>query len=442
MNKKNIFSLLFILTTLFCFSQLNPKNEKNKIIIPFELLNNLIIIDVKINEVDFKMVLDTGSNQNILFSYPENDSVVFNDSNKIKLSGLGFGESIDAYSSKNNSLKIKKYLNSNFNIFLVTEQNISIINKLGVPINGILGTDFFKDYFVELNYTKKKIVLYKSITKTIERKLKKYYKEEIIVQNNRPYLNVNLKRNENESNNLKLLIDTGLGESMWLFENDTIKCNSNYINDFLGQGLGGEINGKKTKISSLKINKFIFKKAIISYPDSVSYAQINTIKDRNGSLGGGILNRFNWFFDFKNETVYLRQNNNYSKPFNYNLSGIEIQHNGVQWFKETIRKNVNSTTNVVNLSHLIHENDNLKYTYKYQLKPIFEVYYIRKNSPAEKSGLQVGDVISKVDNKNAHYLTIQKIKEIFQSKKGKEITLEIIRYDLLFTITLKLEDVL
>ena len=55
------------------FSQVEWNSKKDKIDIPFELTNNLIIIDVEINNVKLSMILDTGSDKNLLFSFPEND---------------------------------------------------------------------------------------------------------------------------------------------------------------------------------------------------------------------------------------------------------------------------------------------------------------------------------------------------------------------------------
>jgi hypothetical protein len=66
----------------------------------------------------------------------------------------------------------------------------------------------------------------------------------------RPYLDVKTKLDEKE-HNLKLLIDTGLGDGLWLFENDSIKSNANYFNDVLGEGIGGTVFGMRLSFRSL-----------------------------------------------------------------------------------------------------------------------------------------------------------------------------------------------
>ncbi|NJM79734.1 MAG: hypothetical protein HC854_09125 [Flavobacterium sp.] len=135
---------------------------------------------------------------------------------------------------------------------------------------------------------------------------------------------------------MKLLFDTGLGDGLWLFENDSIKCEQKFITDVLGRGLGGDINGKKSRVENLILNNFELKKALVSYPDSLSFSQLDIIKDRNGSLGGEILKRFNWFLDYKNKVFYFKKNRYFKEPFNYNMSGIEVQHSGLTWVSEKI----------------------------------------------------------------------------------------------------------
>jgi C-terminal processing protease CtpA/Prc len=59
--------------------------------------------------------------------------------------------------------------------------------------------------------------------------------------------------------------------------------------------------------------------------------------------------------------------------------------------------------------------------------PIFEIYSVRKNSPAEKAGLRVGDIILKINNKYTNRLNIQSITNLFQSEHGKLINITIER---------------
>ena len=69
MNRK-IVSLFISLFYFQAQSQNNWTSKKDKIKIPFELTHNIIIIDVVFNGTNLKMIADTGSSRNMIFSVP------------------------------------------------------------------------------------------------------------------------------------------------------------------------------------------------------------------------------------------------------------------------------------------------------------------------------------------------------------------------------------
>lgn len=97
---KHFFFIITIFSCGLVHSQNNWIKSKNKIKIPFELTHNLIIIDVNFNGTPLKMILDTGASNNIIFSVSDNDSLVMNNVNKIRIAGAGNSESIEGYLSK------------------------------------------------------------------------------------------------------------------------------------------------------------------------------------------------------------------------------------------------------------------------------------------------------------------------------------------------------
>ena len=425
--------------SLLAQSNFNWTSNKDKIKIPFELTHNLIILDVDFNGVPLKMIADTGSDMNILFSFPEKDSLVLSNTEKIQIKGVGKGTSLEAYLSKRNKVKIKEYEDLNFEIVLIPNQDISIINKLGIPVNGILGSSFFKEYLVEINYQKKQIILHKNKLLLKDKRIIKFNTIAANFNENKPYIQLPISLNADKKN-VKLLFDTGLGDGLWLFENDSLKCKNNFFVDLLGVGLSGEIYGKRSRIEQISFDGLILKDALVSYPDSLSFNQISLLNDRNGSLGGDIIKRFNWFLDYENKQFYFKKNSLFNSPFEYNMSGIEIQHSGLQWVKESVRKE--GGIGQVNMDEFVFEDSSKRYNYNYELKPIFQIYAIRKNSPGEKAGLLVGDKILKINNKLASQLSIQSITDLFQSEEGKWITMIVDRAGIRFTVKFQLEKIL
>ncbi len=417
--------LFFFFWITLSFSQLKWNTNKDKITLPFELTHNLIIVDVVINDVDLKMILDTGSEKNILFSFPEKDSIEFYSPKIIRVRGLGYGEYLEAIVSSKNKFSIEKefLIDENFEILLVTEHNIGLINKLGIPINGVLGSSFFKNFLVEINYSRQKIILHRNKDKIKSKINKKYRISKIDLIKNKPYINFEINNNDSVITT-NLLFDTGLSDGLWLFEDDKIKCSDVYFTDFLGKGLGGDIMGKKSRVKKLKINNFELKDALVSFPDSNSVESLNLVKDRKGSIGGEILKRFNWFLDYENDFFYMKTNKFLNEPFDYNMSGIEIQHDGVDLVKEKYLKDKNENSG--DKTFYLNEN-NENFSFKFYLKPSFVINSVRLNSPAYLAGVREGDKIVSINKRKAHTFTIQKINDLFQSEEGKRIKLEVER---------------
>ena len=74
--------------------------------------------------------------------------------------------------------------------------------------------------------------------------------------------------------------------------------------------------------------------------------------------------------------------------------------------------------------------------------PVFEIYAIRKDSPADKIGIKVGDVLKKINGVASYNLSIQRITDIFQSEEGKQITIVVDRKGEILTFKFNLEKIL
>ena len=440
MYRKGVLILILLISNI-AISQVNNSwySNKDKITIPFDFSNNLIILDVFINEVPLKVILDTGTEKNILFSFPSNDTIELFNPIKTKISGVGSGKAIDALISSNNKLKIKEFEDNDFTVLILNENNINFISKLGKEVNGIIGYTFFKDRLIEIDYDKKKIIIHKNRDYLKKRKFKKFSKLKIDLINNKPYVKTN-STFDDENLSLKLLLDTGLSDGLWIFKNDSLKIPEPFLNDYLGFGLAGEIHGKRARIEKLQFSNFEFEEVLVAYPDSLSFNNVNLIFGRNGSIGGELLKRFHLFIDYKEQLLYLKKSQSYNDSFNYNMSGIEVQHSGIEPIKEEII--LNSSRTEVNLMEFLNDNSKYKYNYRFILKPIFVVSNIRKNSPAANAGILPDDKIISINNKKAYNYTIQKINELFQSGENKKIKIEIERESKIIEIVFYLKKII
>jgi C-terminal processing protease CtpA/Prc len=106
------------------------------------------------------------------------------------------------------------------------------------------------------------------------------------------------------------------------------------------------------------------------------------------------------------------------------MSGIELQNDGMQWVQETVNLQTVNLDNTYDGSGNKAQND---FKLKFTLKPIFSIASVRKNSPAEASGLQVGDLIISINKVEAYRYSLQSINDLLKSEEGKWLYFDVER---------------
>lgn len=435
---------VFLFTVLSSFSQSNFQFEKNKskVSIPFQLINNLLFIPIEVNGEELTFLLDTGVEETILFSLDEKEQVQFFHLEKIMLKGLGSNDAVSAYKSSKNKLEVNGFVDNNHEIYLVLDQEFNFSSQVGIPVNGIIGYHFFRDHLIEIDYERKKVIVYNETNQKVLKKLEKSYKQEsITIEGNKPYYTSNVTTDGN-THPSKLLIDTGNSDAVWLFLNKSkeIKLPKKNIPDYLGRGFSGDVYGLRGRIENFTFGNKTFKNPITTFPDSTSIKSVNFIPNRVGSIGGEVLSRFSVFFDYPKKKLYTKPNAKVNVPFNFNMSGIEVQHDGLEWVTETYLDKNKGVTVMSVPSNEARIQDNLKV--KFELKPIFTIYSVRKNSPAELAGLRKNDRLLKIEGRSTHDLTIEKINELLKSEDGRNIELVIERYGKQHTFRFQLKSII
>ena len=411
-----------------------------KVTVPIELINNLVFIPIKVNGVELNFLLDTGVEETILFSLEDNPEVSFYNTQKISLKGLGSEEAIEGLKTTNNVLQLDGVKANHQLIYVILDQSFNLSSQIGIPVNGIIGYEFFRENLIRIDYAGKKVTIYKNNEVNRKKIEKKFNKTPIIIERYKPYLMGNIDINELKLS-VKLLLDTGNSDSVWLFQNlsDEIKVPPKNFDDFLGKGFSGDIEGKRARIANFSFDKYNFRTPIVAFPDSSSIKNVRMVKNRAGSVGGEIFKRFLVIFDYKNELLFLKKNSRFDEPFTYNKSGIEIKHNGLQWVKETVKLETVPVSGAVTFDESGRNVTN-DFKYKFELKPIYEIANIRKKSAASKCGLQVGDIILTVNRAPAYRYSLEKLNELFKGEDDKMIYLEIERGGDVLKFTFQLVD--
>ena len=427
----NFFKLL-ILFFIFCISGLQSLAQDKFHIIgkdksyatSFKLVHNLIVMPIDVNGSQLNFLLDTGVENTIMFNLSVEDSLRLRNIQQIRLRGLGEGDYIDAIKSTNNLFKLGKIANGNHMIYLIPGEDFDLSSKMGININGIIGGDLFKDFIIEINYSSSRIKFidpshYKY------KNCKKCQTFDLEFFKNKPYIDLKVKTDESESIDVKLLVDLGGSDVLWLFDksSEEIELPEKYFQDYLGKGLSGNIYGKRSKVNRLILGNYEFTNVNVAFPDSSSVGSAYEFKDRNGSLGSGILKRFHLIFDYPgNKITFKRTSKYYSDPFLYNMSGIELSYGGTMLVPEKKSAQAMGIESQGNTSTV-----EIIFNYVYAFKQAYRISLIRVDSPADKAGLLPNDILLEINRKPAYNYKLEEILHIFSTKEGKRISLLIER---------------
>ena len=414
-------------------------SNKEKVVIPFKLLSNLIFIKVNVNGVDLTFLLDTGVAETVLFSLDENQSVIFEDVEKVQLKGMGNQLPIDALKARNNVLKMPNFTDVSHDILIVLDQEVNFSPNVGIPVNGILGFDFFRNSAVEIDYLRKRITIRRAEYLS-KRQVKRYESFPLEIIKDKPYIDVLVKSGK-QATVAKVLVDNGNSDALWLFANrsKTIEIPPKSIPDFLGRGFSGNIYGEKARVENVKLNGFKLENIITSFPDSISTQNINTTIDRLGSIGGEVLRRFDQIFDYQNKILYLKPNKNFEQEFVYDKSGIELQHEGMEWVEERIEVRTQYKGEVFTGTG---EKVTNAFAYKFGLKPVFKIFNVRTGSTAAEAGLKENDKIITVNGKLANKMSLDQLNKLLRGPENKLIKMEIEREGKEILISFRLKTVL
>lgn len=435
---KTKFLAIFLLISLHGFAQRSltfPEGVKRECI-SFELVNNLIVIPLTINGVAGSFILDTGVSTTILFKSHSKAIRISEDVKEVSLNGFGLMEPIPAIVSYKNNIQTKRMKGTGHKVLLLLDEKINFSAKLGMTINGIIGYDFFKNTVVKIDYYHKKLTVY-AHDSFKKKKGKSYRTLPLEFYKFKPYINGMVSLNTTgKKQPVKLLIDSGGSEAFWLFDEPAkgIVTPENHIKDFLGDGITGPIYGDKTRIPEMQFGDFVFHNPIVSFLPAESTEMARRFADRNGSVGGAFLRRFTVWIHYKDKEITFRKNRHYNHPFTYNMSGVEIVFNGDILVAESGSQSFRTDQG----SDKIEFNS----SYKFVLKPSYQISHIRKGSPGDIAGLKEGDILVRINNRATYKMSLDYIANLFREKKGKKIHMTVNRNGEIMDFHFQLEDIL
>jgi predicted aspartyl protease len=396
--KNKIYSLVFLFIVIlpsFIFAQkrygYHMTNYQKKITIPFEVYNNLIILQIRMDGLPLRFILDTGVHHTILVKREYADIIGLQFDREVSLLGADKNQIMIAYVSNEVNMSFGNIVNERERLLVLEQDYLEFERLFGANVHGIVGFEIFRQFVIKINYTSKTITLYRKDKFKVPKK-KKYQDYYISIENTKPYINMNVTLENEDTVQAKFLLDTGASFDLLLDINssDKIDFPKNSITGDMGHGLGGALEGKIGRVDKLDFKPFALQKITTFYQNDTIFNELIEHNHRHGIIGGGVLSRFIVIFDYPNNLVYLKKNSKYKIPFYFNMSGIILADN-----------------NNYSKSHLIKK--------------------VLPNSPASEAGILPGDKIIKMGASGSPELTKILIKTEFKTKEGKKIKLTILR---------------
>jgi len=169
---KKLITFMLLLVAHLAISSLNAQvrmqmpvgthefsNNKTSTVLPFKLIDNLVIVDVELNEKTMNLVLDSGMPMDgaILYGSSKVDSAKLNFSSKMPLKGVG-GNAVISDVWMGATLKVPGLTFSNQMIIVVPYDPDRSLHFEGH--DGIIGFSFFGYLLVGIDYEKQLITLY------------------------------------------------------------------------------------------------------------------------------------------------------------------------------------------------------------------------------------------------------------------------------------------
>jgi predicted aspartyl protease len=247
--------------------------------------------------------------------------------------------------------------------FHVSDYDI-LSSVYGDRIDGIIGFSFYSRYIVKFDYDSNQMYIY-------SRGNFKYPKGGFILKPvlvNLPVEGATIRDIREVSS--RFYFDTGAG--LCLLLNSDFVRDSSIINPekkplpTQAQGMGGKANMQVTTVKELKIGPYRFHNVPTHIFDD-EY-NVTSYPYLSGLIGNDVLRRFNLILNYEKRIFYLTPNSHFRDQFDYSYTGL-----GLYWIEGEIR-----------------------------------VGDIMKDSPAEKAGLKVDDVVISINDNMSQNLQLYK----------------------------------
>ncbi len=330
-------------------------------------------------------IVDSGLKIPLIINLGEHKLVDMKYARDMVIKGIGRTDSLIVKTSYENFFRFPGLININEYINVVQKDLPFLSSISGEEINGLVGYSLLKDFVVDINYYRGNLTFYRPDR---YKKRKWWFRKSatlpLEIFKSKPYVTIKVQNNKGEMTDVKLLLDTGYSQALWLDENieKGIVCPEKSIECIMGRGLSGDVIGRVSYMPKVKLGKIEMKKVQVAYPDTIQYDKYQVDSLRMGSIGGEFLRRFRVILNYKDKEVTFVKNPDFRNKYRINKTGMVI------------------------------EKPMMKF-------PVYVISKVIKDSAADKCGIEPGDIVISIEDKMIPDLSVKEVLSHLNTKKKK-----------------------
>jgi Aspartyl protease/PDZ domain len=401
MNRRIIvpaFLVILLLAGAASQAQLTPRPATAPpVSIPFELVTRHVVVKVRINNSrPLSFVFDTGDKVAIV-DLARAQELGLDLHGQVQVGGAGSGR-LNGSQVRGATWTLPGLEGFSQPVALAFPLD-RLASRFGHDFDGIIGSDFIKQFVVEIDYQAgvlrfhdKNTFAYSGAGETIPIDLD---------SQGHPILEAEIKPLGSEPIKGKFVLDIGSGGSLALHspfvaDHGLLNANLKTIRAIGAGGAGGQTVGRVGRISDLRIGKFKIENPTVLFSEDKAGAFAS--RALAGNIGQQVASKFKVFLDYAHKRIILEPVSTFGDPFERAHSGMALVAEGKNY-------------NIVRITEVL------------------------ENSPASEVGLQKDDLLLTVNDKPAAELTITKLHEMFEKPAAYKITVQ--RGDQTLKVTLK-----
>ena len=371
--------------------------QSSAVTIPFELVNRHVVLKVLVdNSRPLSFVLDTGD-QFAIINLERARELGLKLEGEIHMGGAGSAISTGAF-VRDSRFTIPGFpgFSQPLNAALPIGRMAS---RFGQDFDGLIGSEFIKQFVLELDYQARVIRLHD--------KEKFTYSgpgESIPIKLNsagHPIIEAQVAPIGSAPATGKFVIDIGSGGALVLYSpfvagRNLLGPNLKTIKAIGVGGAGGEVNARIGRVTELKIGRFRINNPITLFAEDKAGAFADP--GLLGNIGQQIVGKFRLFLDYGHNRIIFEPNDSFAESFDRAFGGLALVAEGKDY-------------------------------------RTFRISDVLENSPGTEAGLQKDDIITAIDGKLAADFSLTKVLELFERPVAYKLTVQRGDQTLLLTLT-------